>query len=215
MTGVNVDPENLGGAPGPADLKKAGFTWVRLVSRPGVESYVEWMQASGLMVLAVVAKESEGHVFGGPDAWQFGNEPDSSGPASWTMTSTEYRDQFNYYQDTYPQLVWISAGLASGQTAYWQHVKDLGGLNGASGFAVHPYNKTASQASTLLKAYQKITPTLPLWVTEFNRPVAEIPAFTSMLRQLSVASAWFSYGGQADPQFNVSPTQIRMLSAAA
>lgn len=212
MTGINVDPLNPNNAPSPDQVKAAGFTWVRLVSRPGVEQYVSDMQSSGIMVLAICTAQSNGYVWGGPDIWQFGNEPDVLGTAD-TMAPNVYQQQFVFYQQTYPNLIWIGAGLGNGQTNYWQSVQSAGGLIGAAGFDVHPYAKNASQARNLLAAYQRITPNLPMWVTEFNRPTTEIAGFAQMLRQNTCMHAWYAWGGQDDPQFNSTDTQRRILAA--
>jgi hypothetical protein len=217
VIGVNVDPLDPAGEPSPDALREAGFSWVRLVSRPGVERYVADCQAAGLLVLAVVARESQGYVFGGPDIWQFGNEPDASGPSSWTMSAGDYVAQFAFYQQTYPHLTWIGAGLASGEPTWWVAAMAIQGPASLhmSGFAVHPYNKTAAQAATLLRAYQKVTPALPLWVTEWHRPAVEILPFVSMLRELSVAHAWFCWTDSMVPGFGMTPNVERLMKAAA
>ncbi len=214
MFGVNVDPLNPAGAPTVDQLSHIGCRWVRLVSRPGVEQYVADIQAGGLMVLAVVARESNGYVFGGPDVWQFGNEPDVVSEASWNMSPAEYAGTFNFYQATYPQLTWIAAGLASGQTSYWQQVV-LQGLNNVTGFAVHPYAKTAPEARALLQAYLRITPSLPCWATEWNRPAMEIPGFASMLRQTVAMSCWFCWSDGMVPGFGLTDSISRQLNAAS
>src|SRR5207244_5543692 len=87
----------------------------------------------------------------------------------------------------------IGAGLGSGQPAYWSAVHAAGGLRDAAGFALHPYGKGATDARMLLQAHQRLTPSLPCWVTEWNRPPAEIPQFAAMLRQYSVLAMWFCW----------------------
>jgi hypothetical protein len=111
----------------------------------------------------------------------------------------------------------IGAGLASGQTGYWQGIQYAGGLPGCSGFAVHPYAKTAPLAKALLQRYQAITPTLPCWVTEWNRPPAEVPGFAAMLRQTVAMSAWFCWGQSVAQGAGIYPldaTTKRLLGAS-
>jgi hypothetical protein len=193
VTGINVDPLNPDNAPRVDELQRTGVRWVRLVSRDddAVRQYVEMCWSVGLMVLAVITEQSGGYLCPA-DVYQGGNEPDVAGTGD-SMSPGAYVAYWNLYRKTYPELVMVGAGLGSGQISYWQQVQAAGGLQGASGFAVHPYAKTAVQAKTMLAAYQKITPSLPLWVTEWNRPPAEVPAFASMLRQVSVMDAWFCW----------------------
>ncbi len=209
----NVDPLNPDGAPFANTLIAAGFRGVRLVSRPSVAPYVQRMQDAGLMVLAVVTEQSGGYLCPA-DVYQVGNEPDVAGTGD-SMSAADYVVHWNLYRETYPDVIMIGAGLASGQTSYWQAVQAAGGLKGAAGFAVHPYARTALSAAGLLKAYQKITPGLSLWVSEWHRPDAEIPAFATMLRANTVMSAWFAWGGQPNPQFNLTPQSTRILGACA
>jgi len=207
--GVNVDPLNPAGAPDPAELVATNVRWLRLVCRHGVEDYVSRAQAAGLMVMAVVTDQSEGYVYGGPDVHQFGNEPDGPGG----VPAAEYQQQATFYQRTYPQLNWIAAGLVSGQPDYWQAIQAAGGLPGFSGFDVHPYAKTASETHQLLSAYAAITPDLPVWVTEWNRPAAEVPAFAAMLKRDTVGHAWFCFSDAMVAGFGLDPGRQRLLGA--
>lgn len=207
----NVDPDNPANAPGAEELLRYGFRGVRLVSRHGVENYTDAMWSAGLMVLGVVTEQSGGYLCPA-DVYQIGNEPDVAGTADY-RPAPEYVSYWNLYRDTYSDLMMIGAGLGSGQTSYWQAVKNAGGLHGAAGFAVHPYGKSATAAMSLLLNYRAITPSLGLWVTEWNRPTAETPEFAAMLDRLSgvVCHARFAWGGQSDNQFNATPTQLRLL----
>jgi len=193
--GVNVDPLNPDNAPSIDELQRAGMRWVRLVSRDDdeVRRYIDTCWANGLMVLAVITEQSGGYLCPA-DIYQCGNEPDVAGTAD-SMSPSTYLAYWNIYHQTHPDLVMIGAGLGSGQVRWWQDLVMQTGTppRGMAGFAVHPYAKTAAQAKTLLAAYQKITPSLPLWITEWNRPPAEMPAFASMLRQVSVMNAWFCW----------------------
>lgn len=215
--GVNVDPFNPANAPTPDEVLLYNCRWVRLVSRYGVDDYAEAMQARGIMVLAVVTEQSEGYICPA-DVVQIGNEPDLPNHGD-SFSVSKYIDYWNLYYGTwfapgkpFAGTPLISAGLASGQPSYWQAILNAGGLRGCSGLSVHPYAKTAAQAKTLLLAYQRLSPNLPLWVTEWNRPAAEIPGFAAMLNQTAAMSAWFSWGWQ---EFALTPTLGRMIAAAA
>src|SRR5437870_5670949 len=182
-SGTNVGTGNLLGVD---VLKARGYTFVRLVSLPEHEGYATSLRDSGIAVLAVVIPaQSGGYVMSNADVHQFDNERDMD------QSPGDYRAAATFYQRTYSNLTWISCGMASGQTPWWRNVQLAGGLPGFSGFAVHPYNKTPDQARTLLKSYQSITPQMDCWVTEWNRPAAEIPRMQKMLRENTVRSFWF------------------------
>lgn len=214
---VNVDPLNSAGGPSAADLRQAGFTGVRLVSRPGVEGYCQAIQAAGLGVLAVVTDQSAGHVFGGPDVWQFGNEPDVSGTADYMPDPVQYAAGFRFYQQTYPQLNWITAGLASGQPDYLRQVL-AAGVPGAIGYGVHPYGKKPEDVFQLLGQYWQVSPQglmLPsdLWVTEWHRPDAEIPGMVQVLRESAAFSAYFCWSEGMVHGMGLTETAKRLLSS--
>jgi hypothetical protein len=208
---VNVDPSHAAGHPAAIDLLKWGITGVRLVARPGVDAAAQQYMDAGLMVLSVIARESGGHI-GPADVHQVGNEPDSSGPSSWTMSPAQYREEWRIYRETFPDLVLISAGLTSGNVQWW---RDLGPLPGCSGMGAHPYNKTAAQARALIRAYKAITPSLPVWATEWWRPANEVTEFAAMLRAECVASAWFCWSDGMVPGFGLAPTTARQLHGIA
>jgi hypothetical protein len=220
--GVNCDPENPANAPTSGELLWANVRWVRLVTRESaiVHDYTARMREAGIMVLAVITEQSQGHVCADcGDIMQCGNEPDLPNHGD-SFSASKYVDYWNLYYGTwfapgkpFAGVPLISAGLASGQTSYWQSIINRGGLEGCSGLAVHPYAKTVVAAKPLLLAYQRLSPQMPLWCTEVNRPTAEIPGFAAMLRQTVAMWSWFSWGGQSDQQFNLTETQARILSA--
>jgi hypothetical protein len=217
--GVNVDPDNPANAPTPEQVLRYNCRWVRLVSRYGVDDYAEAMQARGVMVLAVVTEQSGGYICAA-DMVQIGNECDLPDHGD-SFSPNKYVEYWNLYYGTwfapgkpFAHVPVISAGFASGQTSYWQHIVNLGGLRGCSGLSVHPYAKTAAQARSLLLEYQRLSPALPalpIFVTEWNRPTAEIPGFAAMLNQTAAMSCWFSWGGLADGSFKASEQQLRIL----
>lgn len=189
--GINVDPLNPNGRPAPAVLHRLGVNWIRLVLRNDAElkSYVAAAHDWDLKVLGVVARESAGFLGVPCEMYQIGNEPDSDGPSSWTRTTDEYIEDWRIYRDTYPDLPMVVAGLASGNLTYWQTIAPH--LHGCAGVSVHPYNKTASQAQTLLTAYRKVRPDLALWVTEWFREANQVVPFSRMLNTQADAAFWF------------------------
>ncbi len=213
MTVVNVDPTNPAGAPEPLVIRMAGFTWVRMVSHQGAVPYGQQCQAAGLFVLAVITEESGGYLCPA-DAYQIGNEPDvGMGHTPNAKSPADFVAWWNLYRGTYPALTMIGPGLASGDPHYWRDVQAAGGLKGAAGMAVHPYGKDWVTARGLLQAYRAITPTLPVWLTEWSRPAGEIPAFKAMLRANTVADAFFCWSDGMVQGFGCSPEQRRAIGA--
>lgn len=199
ISGINCDPENPNGRPDPVLLRRLGAGWVRLVGRDSdrCRDYVYACHAAGLNVLSVVARESAGYVLPSADMHQIGNEPDHTGPSSWTRTRAEYIEDWRIYRETYPDLPMIAAGLASGDVTWWQAVGPQ--LHDCAAVAVHPYNKTAAQAQTLLTAYRKVRPDLGLWVTEWFRQPDQIVPFMRMLKAQSEAAFFFCATDQMVP----------------
>jgi hypothetical protein len=202
---VNGDPENAANWPAGSALRGFGFGGVRLVSRRGIEPEVAQMQAEGMFVLAVVNEQSQGYLVPGADLYQIGNEPDIGGTAD-SMRAQDFVSYLQLYRNTYPDLPMITAGLATADSSYLQRVRDLGGLNGFSGVAVH---YPASLAT--ISNYRRYANGLPIYVTEFNTSADRIVAYKAMMQSAGVAlSAWFSWGYD---QWALSPQQARALLA--
>jgi hypothetical protein len=191
VKGINVDPANPAGNPDPAHLARLGARWVRLVSKPGIESYVEAAEQAGVLVLAVVARESAGYLVPGATVYQIGNEPDLTSHSSWTMTPAAYIHEWTTYRNTYPDFTMIAAGLASGQVAWWQEVAPH--LEGCAACAVHPYAQTVASGAQLLRAYRAVRPELGLWATEWWQPSARLIPFARMLQAETDAAIWFCW----------------------
>lgn len=211
MLGVNVNPSDPAARPDPARLQQLGLRWVRMVLRDddATRAYMDACNAAELAVIGLVARESGGYVDGRPAVVQIGNEPDSAGASSWTMSPAEYVATWNLYRDTYPDLAMISAGLASGLPDWWRSVQQLGGLRGCSGLALHPYGKGAADALALADAYQA---DLPVWFTEWHRPPSEVPHYVAAARAAGVAAlVWFSWGGVTG--FELDELTCRVLAA--
>ncbi len=214
---INVDPTNPAGSPTPLEICTKGFNGVRLVSRQGTAAvYAQTCMDANLAVVAVVTAESGGFLCPA-DVYQIGNEPDAGLPSQGpnNLTAADYVALWNLYRDTYPTVTMIGAGLSSGKPQYWRDIQTAGGLRGAAGFAVHPYNKTSYQALALLMQYRAVTPGLGMWITEWNRPAAEVADFAAMLHQTSgvVGAAWFCWADGMVPGFGLSSGQQRMLVA--
>lgn len=191
IQGINVDPSHAGGHVDPALLELLGANWVRLVSRdlPELHDYVGECHDFGVRVLAVIARESGGYMLPDCDMYQIGNEPDSSGPSSWTRTPAEYIEDWRIYRETYPDLPMIAAGFSSGHVGYFEQVAPH--LFHCAGYGVHPYNKNPAEAEDLLLQYRRVRSDLALWVTEWFREPDQIVPFGRMLHAETDAAFWF------------------------
>ena len=215
IQGINVDPVNPGGRPSPTSLRRLGATWIRLVSRddPAIHEYVTGCRAAGVNVLSVLARESAGYILPDADMHQIGNEPDNTGASSWTRTPAEYIEDWRIYRETYPDLPMIAAGMASGDVTWWQQVGPH--LQGCAAVAVHPYNKSATAAQTLLTAYRKVRPDLAVWVSEWFREPDQIVPFLRMLRSQSEAAFWFCSTDAMVPGMGLLGTSREQMWKAA
>jgi len=202
---VNVDPFNPVNSPRPAGMPTV-FGGVRLVSRRGIEDYVQELQANSLYVLAVVNEESGGYLVPGADLYQIGNEPDIDGTRD-SMSAHDYAGYAQLYRETYPDLPMILAGLASGNPLYLREVQANGGLKGFSGVAFH-YPKDGA----LIERFSKYAGGLPKYVTEFWTGAQHIiPYLADLHRSGVVLTAWFSWGYD---QWALKPDHLRALRAA-
>jgi hypothetical protein len=198
---MNVDPLNPLGAPEPADLKQAGFNWVRLVSRPGVEDYVAKCRAADVQVLAVIASESfDGevpHVLApAPDAYQLGNEPDGAGVSSWKMSKEDYVRLWTSLAGTLGDQV-IAAGLCSDDPFDWiQSIFDEL-VPTPQGIAVHPYGATPQDAQDLLDQFHSLG--VPVWLSEWNLVPRESLDGDGVADDLD--ALWGVLSGSADATF--------------
>jgi len=215
ICGPNVDPSHPGGRVDPVRLGRLGAGWVRFVSRdlPDLHNYRDLCHEYGIRVLTVVARESEGYLLPDCDMYQIGNEPDSSGPSSWTRTPAEYIEDWRIYRETYPGLPMIAAGFCSGDVSYFAEVAPH--LNGAAGYGVHPYNKTPSQAGDLLRQYRMTRRDLALWATEWNRDTDQLVPFARMLAVIADAAFWFCALDTMVPGFGLLGTPREQMWVAS
>ena len=202
---VNVDPLNPVNTAEPGILKDAGFGGVRLVSRQGVEQFVESCHVRNLFVLACVTQQSRGYLVPGADCYQIGNEPDIAGTLD-SMPAQAFADHLQLYRNTYPDLMMVTGGLARGVATFLRDVRDAGGLAGYSGVGLH-YPAMAATFS----AFTRYASGLPFVVSEWWTPADKVLAYRLMLRQQNVLLAgWFCWGYE---QFALSPEQNRALNA--
>ena len=193
MQSVNVDPLNPAGSPSPAALHDLGVGGVRLVLRPACLPYIETMRASGLGVLGVIANESgdpEQYISWPVSMLQVGNEMDGSGPSSWTMTPAEFYALWYWCAELFPNVPRIIGGLCSGSVARGEQYL---AVEGAAGFAVHPYGRDASSASDLIAAYREVTGYRNVYITEWNRPADQIAEYVAMLERETAGGWWFCH----------------------
>jgi hypothetical protein len=138
---------------------------------------------------------------------QIFNEPDvMSDPVKW-KTPVQYAAAYAQWRTNYPLHAMFTAGLASGVSSYYaDFLKALTdnhpGVALPDAVAVHPYTKNASEAAALLNEYSSKDPSIPVVVTEWNRPANEneIVPFQNMLAIVNSSSgmarlwnSWFPW----------------------
>lgn len=203
---INCDPFNPDNRADPARMPSI-FGGVRLVSRHGVEDYVQDCQNFGLYVLAVVTAQSEGYLVPGADCYQIGNEPDIDGTAD-SMGPREFAQHLALYRDTYPTLPMITGGLANGDPGWLYNLQRFDGVRGYNGVAIH-YPSSVTKMKDYLTAMGRTKK--PLWITEWNRPADEILEWRNNYRSVGVVmDCWFTWGYE---QWTLSPEQARALRA--
>lgn len=163
-----IDPEWSGGTPPDNILTSTIYSGVRFVARPDLWPVVGRMLTIGVNVQLVIARES-----GNPAqyfdwatsdwmlprvSWVVGNEPDGSGPSSWTMTTMEYAMLWQASRGLHGAR-WV-AGMVSGNTAKARQYLQPD----AAGMAVHIYTLNPTGAKQAMTAYGKLG--VPLWVGE-------------------------------------------------
>lgn len=192
MRALCVDPLNPAGDIDPTALTQLGFNAARVVLRsdPHVRAYIDLSHSVGVNVWGVVTPES-----GDPELYHgwpidlaiVGNEMDTTGPSSSTMTPPEFYALWYRCVEVFRHVPKYVGGMASGHVYLaepYVYVED------AAGMCVHPYNKNTTQARALLQAY-KIAYGLPIIVDEWNRPAEEIAEFMAMLDAETAGHAWY------------------------
>jgi hypothetical protein len=165
--GVCADPgggPDYGGSPDPALLASLGIRRVRIISRPGLEWYVDACWEHNIVVRAVV----EDGFYCPADEHMILNEPNLRG-----LPARDFAEQLKIHRSerdaNYPGRVLIAGGLADNPAAgldaadYLAQVKRYGGLNGLQGVAIH-YPASASR----MVAFKNSAIGLPIHVDEWN-----------------------------------------------
>jgi hypothetical protein len=201
MPGINVDVLNQ--PPTVALLQQAGIDAVRLVSQPDpngpgvhplIEQYLADLKAANIFALVVITGQSAGKLPANNQGWfQCRNEPDGQPPASEPMTTDQYVQEFNTYSETFPQFNWVAAGLCgSDPLGYWQTIAPQ--LVNCTGFAVHPYLKTPTDATALVDAMQAVDTSKLAFVTEFNTDAGSLLAMLVGLHGDTAGQYWYAAG---------------------
>lgn len=139
FAGPNIDPLNPHGRPSAETLLALGATAVRLVSRPDCEVYAATLRQMGLLVFAVIGRESQGYVMHEADALIVGNEMDLSSPSSWTMTPEAYADLWHHVSSQAHGRPRLIGGLASGDLDKAEAYATV--ATSAAAFSLHPYGQ--------------------------------------------------------------------------
>lgn len=174
----------------PAAIARTGATFVRTVYRDNV-AYRPWLtnlKSRGVECWFVgdsspeslgdderhwagrmtVARSNYGDLV---KCFQWGNEPDWGGIASWAMSQNRVNRLLSVARDVFPagQFTLIAPGLVSGQPGWLDGVR----LDLCDAVSCHPYNKFVSTPEELreleymLSAYRDWWG-LPLWLGEYD-----------------------------------------------
>lgn len=222
--GANVDPLNETACPSAEDVRGPHLDHVRLVARldPRSVAYALSLHEQGITVLPILARESftdeqiEHEDYADQIEllkaaywfcanWEVGNECDAVSGSSWTLSPEQYEQLFLAAHWTLTGCRLGIGGLSNGVPESWlPEVLQRLQAEGVSPdwVGIHPYDKTAEQARELLHDYQAVIRraglSIGLRVTEWNRPVAEIPAFVAMLAEFG-GGTWYGWSdGQVD-----------------
>jgi hypothetical protein len=196
--GVCVDPGwgPIGsvGSPDPVTLARLGVYRVRLISKPGIEWYIERCWENGILVRAVV---TTGY-YCPADEYLVLNEPNLNG-----ISAVNFAAQLQTHRDTYPDHTLISGGLGDAPSigidaaAYIRDVQDAGGLTGYNGVAIH-----YPASSTRIAAFRRVVSSiLPIHVDEYNVPAQKLPNYIDkVLAPYAQTADWFCVNdGMRDP----------------
>lgn len=119
--------------------------------------------------------------------WQWMNEPDGTGMASWTMTPDEVNQGMLVARDTFPRPTYtlLTPGMVSGQASWMNNLW----LNLVDGVDAHPYAKGCQtederrELDWMLNRYKDFG--LPLWLNEYD---SRTPGMSAYLRDFSGVS---------------------------
>lgn len=163
-----IDPAWSGGTPPDVLLTRTIYTGARWAVKPDQWPYVGHCLELGLNVALVIDSDSgdPAQYFDWATSdwmlsrvkWFVGNEPDGSGPASWTMTPDQYGVLWQSATGLHGER-WI-AGMVSGDTTRARQYLQPD----AAGLGVHLYTLSPSQAAQRVNQYQQLH--LPVWVGE-------------------------------------------------
>ena len=192
MLGMNIAP-----AADPAALAATGAKIVRCVYRDWLPpAWVEQLVMLGVEVL-LVGDSSPDSLGDDESQWrprmefcrqrfgaslkyiQWGNEPDGTGIASWTMDHARVNRLLGVARDVFPyrQYTLIGPGLVSGQPEWAQGLA----LHLVDALSAHPYAKGCQTADArrelnyMLNGYLALGK--PLWATEFDSRTRGLAAY--------------------------------------
>jgi N-acetylmuramoyl-L-alanine amidase len=201
VRGINVDASNPFGTPPPALLQAVNFNAVRLVNKtPAAEQYAATCKKSGLFVLDAITHEANGQLLANADLHEIRNEIDiASASSEGVIPPDQYRQEVVRYAGSNPDRKFILGSLAAGDftAAYLRAVLPVlrdPNLSNVVGFAVHPYGKGLADTKVLTAAHHDaclgvLGRDLGAYITEWDRPIDEIPAYDWWLRS-STAGGW-------------------------
>jgi len=221
LFGCVLDAENPAGCPDPAELLAAGFMVVRLTAKDSQQlyAYAERLRAAGIKIvlvwtLATVGKRPRAEVVERiarrcpADYHIIGNEPDAiynldddgnpyPSDASDAMDEHTFGPWFGAVvtplRHVQPSAIVILAGMVSGQPWAARRYVDVVRRSGhrLDGIDLHLYNTRPDELGPKLELFAAEFPTLPLYMSEWSRPAAEIGDFMRVLEAFDVAFALY------------------------
>jgi hypothetical protein len=198
---VCCDALNSGARPTSLRLRHLGVTGVRLVARNHPDFYSYCKTLNGLEIAVVLARESfedENYTAMStmyanairPALWLVGNEPNSTGDASWTMTNGEHEYMFNRCRAGIRQVdgttpVYIG-GMLGDPT--WLRIEKYDKPNGID---VH-YPDTEAQLAAYTKYGLDLSVMEWCWAGRRVRQ-SDVTDWQKMLNQYTKHSAWYCW----------------------
>lgn len=203
----------------PAELAATGATLVRTVYRR-TNDYTSWLpelQRRGIACWFVGDGSPEslgtdesqwgrnmvraagewGHIV---KIWQWGNEPDWHGVASWPLSKEQVNRMLVTARSIFPRsqgYTLLAPGLVSGDPAWPEHIR----LDLVDGLDVHPYNKFVSTESELRELEYMLATYrdwwhLPLWIGEFDSRTDNLPIYFKTFPGVAAAVTFCWTSGQ-------------------
>lgn len=163
LRGVCCDPgwgPGGAGSPDPWRLASMGIRRVRIISKPGLDWFIDACWTNNVYVRAVVV---DGY-YCRADEYVVGNEPNLN-----DISAQQFAEELQIHRNDHPERVLIAGGigdaLAAGidGAAYLRDVAAHGGLRGYQGVSIH-YPASAAR----MTAFKRYAQGSPVHIGEYN-----------------------------------------------